>query len=242
MPNYEALTEHLNGIEDAEVTLSFAQLDRIVGGLPASARKHAAWWANSVSSQSHARAWINARRNAHVDFVAGQVRFVRGVVGGAPRQPLETKNPARVVNAPVFERIGEPVESRLRFEWLDAGVVTLVAELLKMPVLGIRPGIYRFESRGSDEGAIRTYVGEAENLERRMGNYRNPGSGQPTNLRLNQALRDTLVAGGSVAVSVVLAGTFDGLAIDLASKPGRLLIENAALVALGAAGADIENL
>ena len=241
MPNYEALTEHLNGIEDAEVTLSFAQLDRIVGGLPASARKRGLVGEQRQLTVSRP-SLDHARRNAHVDFVADQVRFVRGVVGGAPRQPLETKNPARVVDAPVFERIGEPVESRLRFEWLDAGVVTLVAELLKMPVLGIRPGIYRFESRGSDEGAIRTYVGEAENLERRMGNYRNPGSGQPTNLRLNQALRDTLVAGGSVAVSVVLAGTFDGLAIDLASKPGRLLIENAALVALGAAGADIENL
>jgi hypothetical protein len=241
MPSYDALTEFLNGTEGAEITLTFAQLDRIVGGLPASARKHQAWWANSMRSQPHARAWLNARRSAQVDFVAGQVRFTRGAAGpSGPRRGRES-TPVRVVEAPTFEPTGEAVTGEISYAWLAAGAVVIAGERLAMPVLGVRPGIYRFELKLA-EAPMQTYVGEAENLERRMGHYRNPGSGQPTNLRLNRLLKDALAEGGSVAVSVVLGASFAGRELDLGSKPARLLVESAALVTLAGAGAAIENL
>jgi hypothetical protein len=51
---YEALTSHLAGRPDAVIELTFAELDRLVGGLPESARRHQAWWSNSRRSQPHA--------------------------------------------------------------------------------------------------------------------------------------------------------------------------------------------
>src|SRR5688500_11505188 len=68
MGRYDALTALLQARNDPVVTLTFAELDEIVGGLPASARKYAAWWANKVSSQPHAAAWLNANRRASPDF------------------------------------------------------------------------------------------------------------------------------------------------------------------------------
>lgn len=120
--------------------------------------------------------------------------------------------------------------------------MTLVGEKLKMPVLGVRPGVYRFELKDFEGKRLRSYVGESDNLERRMGNYRNPGAGQATNLRLNQSLRKLLQVEGTVAVSVVLEASVDGQALDLAAKSARLLVENTALVSLAASGGVVENL
>jgi hypothetical protein len=250
-PNYDALTAHLRAIEDAVVVITFAEIDRVVGGdgLPPSARHYPAFWANSVRSQPHSRAWLNARRTASVDFNAGRVTFTLGAAPpgtlSAPRPGAPYRKapaPPMVVVAPALHPTGESVRAEVSFAWLGANPVTLVGAKLRMPLLGVRPGIYRFELRGDDGKALRSYVGESDNLERRMGNYRNPGPTQPTNVRLNQLLQEILEAGGSVTVSVVLEGTFDGRPLDLAAKPARLLIENAALVAMAADGVVIENL
>ena len=68
------------------VIMTFTEIDSVVGGLPPSARQHNAWWANSVTAHRHARAWLNARRTASVDFNAGRVTFTLGAAppGGAP--------------------------------------------------------------------------------------------------------------------------------------------------------------
>ena len=60
------------------VTLSFADVERILGRpLPPSARKHRAWWANSPS-QTLARQWLAAGWKAEmVDLFAEQVRLNR---------------------------------------------------------------------------------------------------------------------------------------------------------------------
>ena len=44
---------------------------------------------------------------------------------------------------------------------------------------------------------MRSYVGESDNFSRRMGNYRNSGPTQSTNIRLDALLTDTLNTGGS---------------------------------------------
>jgi hypothetical protein len=64
--------------EQEEIELSFAALEHHLGfSLPASARRHAAWWSNSASRHSHARAWLAAGRIARVDLGRKVVRFER---------------------------------------------------------------------------------------------------------------------------------------------------------------------
>ena len=45
--------------------------------MPASARRYAAWWANSRAAHDHARTWLDAERLASPRFNEGYVRFAR---------------------------------------------------------------------------------------------------------------------------------------------------------------------
>lgn len=59
---YAPLAVHLKAQVGDSVELTFAQIDHLVGGLPAAAYNHAAWWANSRTDDSHnwAHQWIAA--------------------------------------------------------------------------------------------------------------------------------------------------------------------------------------
>lgn len=82
---YEPLELHLRAVpaKVQEVTLSFAELERILGApLPASALTHRPWWGNQKDSKTrpHAHAWLSA--GFAVDTVnqartSGSVRFRR---------------------------------------------------------------------------------------------------------------------------------------------------------------------
>ncbi len=77
---YDPLKRYLAGRSEPVVHLSFAEIERTIGGpLPASARRHRPWWANERSgSHVHASAWMGAgRRTANVDLNVGTVDFVR---------------------------------------------------------------------------------------------------------------------------------------------------------------------
>jgi hypothetical protein len=111
-----------------------------------------------------------------------------------------------------------------------------------MPRLPEQPGTYRFTIKGRDRSSNRFYIGESDNLSRRMSSYRNPGPIQPTNVRLHGLLCETLERGGSADVAAVLKATIDSQLIDLKTKPGWLVVENVALVQLEAAGYEVENL
>lgn len=131
-------------------------------------------------------------------------------------------------------------------ELRPVGAVALGSEgKLEFPGLSVQPGIYQFRLVGADTSAV--YIGESDNLRRRLAHYRSPGPTQPTNIRLNERLRTHLAAGGTVEVSVATEAELqlDGAAapLDLAKKASRLLVENAVLVTAAASGADeIENL
>jgi len=68
---YAPLTEYLRSRDDPVVELNFDELDDLVGGMPASARRHPAWWANSRTAHDHARAWLDADRRASPRFNEG---------------------------------------------------------------------------------------------------------------------------------------------------------------------------
>jgi hypothetical protein len=77
---YDPLKRYLAERSDPVVSLSFVDIERIMGGpLPPSARRHRPWWANErAGSHLHASAWMSiGRRTANVDLNAGTVDFVR---------------------------------------------------------------------------------------------------------------------------------------------------------------------
>jgi hypothetical protein len=77
---YQRLCDHLSRVKAASVGLSFRQVEAILGHpLPASARRHRAWWGNG--GHAHANAWLSA--GWHVDSVnlsSGWVAFRRAVL------------------------------------------------------------------------------------------------------------------------------------------------------------------
>ena len=75
---YNPLFEHLCRADDGPVEMAFEEIDRLVGGLPASAARWPAWWANEAAGSRHvqARAWLEAGREVEsVDRVRQRVRF-----------------------------------------------------------------------------------------------------------------------------------------------------------------------
>lgn len=242
---YQPLRDHLQLVAGSTGRLSMTLDDvgRLVGGLPPSASTHREWWANSPRSQG--RAWIDAGyRVAAVDLHGQRVEFRRHVA--EPVSAVRVDHLA-AETWPVAETVSICVE----FEWRAAGRVQLDAGgKPSFPDLPAVPGVYRLTLLTRDPaGRPRTYIGESDNLRRRLsGNYRNPGSSQQTSLRVNALLRQHLAAGGPVTVDVAVqvsaaVGTGEREPIDLGRKANRLLAENAALAVLRAAGAsDVENL
>ena len=75
---YDPLLEHLCRADDGPIEMTFAEIYRLVGGLPASAARWPAWWANESARSRHvqARAWLGAGRGGRVRRSrARRVRF-----------------------------------------------------------------------------------------------------------------------------------------------------------------------
>ena len=76
---YRPLQHLLRDCEQPRLTLSFHRIEQIIGvGLPPSARKHQAWWANNRHGHSHCRAWLEAGwRTENLNIPGEKVDFVR---------------------------------------------------------------------------------------------------------------------------------------------------------------------
>ena len=237
---YEPLTDALRvaaGRGQDIVELGFDQVSDLVGGLPPSADVRQ-WWANS--SHNQALAWRAA--GFHVDQVyldRRRVRFAHGERGGSyhDRGGAALPAPSRRVAEAALTPIGPPVDVRVRLQWLNRDAVTLdPAGKPLFPRLEQSAGLYRLTLTGGVAGTRpRVYIGESENLHRRLSsNYRNPGAGQQTSLRINALLREHLGVDGSVALAVATTATvwLNGVeqSLDLTRKAGRLLAESAVVV------------
>lgn len=62
MPKYDPLFRHLCAAPDQPVEMTFDDIERLVGPLPASAATHAAWWSNDTGGHVQAKAWLDAGR------------------------------------------------------------------------------------------------------------------------------------------------------------------------------------
>lgn len=72
---YRPLHDFLATRSEQVVELTFAEVDRLLGGLPRSAYAHRPWWANHRNSPQ-ARAWLDAGRQVSIDWAARIVRFL----------------------------------------------------------------------------------------------------------------------------------------------------------------------
>ena len=131
--------------------------------------------------------------------------------------------------------MADPVSSTLQIEWASVGAASLDSGgKVKFPKLPAKAGLYQFHIEGPN-GDRGRYVGEADNLQRRFAHYRNPGPTQPTNSRLNAFVKEVLLKGGNVGISIVV----DRASItrrgqkevaDFEDKNMRRLFENLVLV------------
>lgn len=78
---YRGLHAHLSGLQSREWKTSFSEVESVLGfGLPASARRYAAWWANENGDNRHSQsiAWTAAGwKTAEVDMDAETLSFKR---------------------------------------------------------------------------------------------------------------------------------------------------------------------
>lgn len=76
MAKYDPLTDRLRGAGD-RVSMSFGEIEGLVGSLPASVNQHRSWWAND-RTHVQAQAWMSAGYEvSDVDAEAERVVFER---------------------------------------------------------------------------------------------------------------------------------------------------------------------
>ena len=118
-------------------------------------------------------------------------------------------------------------------QWVDCGNVYLGAkdDLLQFPGLDPLPGVYFF--RLDDGKKTEVYIGETDNMKRRVAQYRNPGPSQTTNINLNKLMKKYLKSGGSVTIhlmTLIKVKIDDKVIGSLDDKFFRCLLENAAIL------------
>jgi hypothetical protein len=76
---YEALCDYVVAVDLPVVTVSFAELGEIVGGLPPSAYDHTAWWSNETGGSRHVRSesgWMAAGYRVSTESLGEDVAAV----------------------------------------------------------------------------------------------------------------------------------------------------------------------
>ena len=131
----------------------------------------------------------------------------------------------------------------VHIEWRPAGPVTLdAAAKLRFPTLPALPGLYEIEI-GGDSPSV--YIGESDDLRRRMGHYRNPGPTQQTNIRLSNLIKSHVLAAPvsmSIATTVTVTWASEHTeTLDLQGKTARLVGESVWLLHRQRHGTKIEN-
>ena len=220
------------------VEFDFVDIAALVGGLPPSAFKHPAWWAND--SKVEAVAWRAA--DWHVDMVnlsRQRVRFARGSVGGSHRRTHHdppAPAPVHAAHVDPDQLGGSALELHLQLAWQPIGAAVRDPDgRLRFADPTQAAGIYRiilWGRRGQIQ--LEVYIGEAQDLRRRWSNYRHPGPTQHTSRRVSARLLDHLDQGGQITLAIATSATIqDGdhapTPLSLTRKTARVLAEHAAL-------------
>lgn len=199
--------------------MRFGDIEEIIGrALPPSSRKYPAWWGNNdQGGKRHSSAWLNAGwRTADLALAMEEVSFVR----------MFEPAPLTIFSA--------GVATSLSADWVHIGELTLSHEgKLIFPEVPKEAGVYRLRLSKAETSLC--YIGESANLHGRFGFYRNPGSTQATNLRLNALMVEHLENGGVICLDLITQ--MSGLVLGNVKKQGSLsdkavrrLLEQAAIV------------
>lgn len=102
MSKYKPLERHLRASGRTHVTLTFSQIEKILGvRLPDSARRHPAWWSNNEVSHVQAHAWKDpGYRTEKVDLSAEKLTFVAD--SALPRKAAQSTGHIQPRNNPLF--------------------------------------------------------------------------------------------------------------------------------------------
>jgi hypothetical protein len=75
MSKYDPLRNFLAAGDSSTTTLTFGQIEVLVGKLPPSAREYKLWWLNDDPSHQHCWSWGKAGYTAHPDLAHERVTF-----------------------------------------------------------------------------------------------------------------------------------------------------------------------
>ena len=79
MSKYAALEVHLRESGQDSVTMTFAEIEQVIGAdLPPSAFKHRPWWSNNPSNSVITHSWLKAGyKTENVDMAGKKLHFVK---------------------------------------------------------------------------------------------------------------------------------------------------------------------
>jgi hypothetical protein len=154
MAKWNSLTYFLNDAPN-EVTLTWPELDAIVGGVPPSAAKHRPWWSGD---RSHIRAWKSAGFEIMNLQMGSQVTFVRS--GSRSEIAIANLRPTSVKSKPVI--VGQGVT-----ELLAADIVLVSCVKTKRPEAAAAKDLYtsalfRKERSYAERSRVPWYILSAE--------------------------------------------------------------------------------
>lgn len=126
------------------------------------------------------------------------------------------------------------VESTVRYEWRDAGPITLdESRHLVLPTVPAGPGVYRVTLTGRPGQSSReVYIGEGGSLRKRLGNYRRPST-KYTAGHNHRVWSAHLADGGAIEVEIITAAEImvceESHPLPLTRVSARVLVETTAL-------------
>ncbi len=99
MSKYDPLTFHLAKRGQSFVPMRFSDIEKLLGfDLPASARKHRAWWSNNPSNSVMTKAWLSAGyQSEQVDLESEQLTFKK-----VQDAPMPVSNPLNIGRHPLI--------------------------------------------------------------------------------------------------------------------------------------------
>lgn len=125
MTKYAPLKTHLTAAGLSQIPMSFKDIEVIISDrLPASARKHRAWWSNNPSNSVITNSWLAAGyKTADVNLEAESVVFVKTNADRPPDRPVSGNNPVlgcmkNTITVPEGVDVAEPAMP----EWAEMGI------------------------------------------------------------------------------------------------------------------------
>src|ERR1700750_83474 len=93
MGKYTRLGEYLQAQSASEIAMTFAQIEKVIGGkLPPNSPHYPAWWSNNPSNNVMTKVWLTAGfRTEQVDTKARKVVFRRIEQTSVETSPAQTK-------------------------------------------------------------------------------------------------------------------------------------------------------